>query len=266
VEVGGLSPREAQDRVVEVLGKYLKTPQVVVSIQQFRSQRVMVTGQVAKPGYQPLTDVPLTLLAAISNAGGTAELRGHNDTRALGANNSGQANDAMEFPDLSHVILRRNDREYVIDVQKILRAGEVSRDVTLQDGDVVVVPPTRRGNVYVLGEVMRPALVEIRPEATDLAEVLLAAGGVNQLSANPRRIYVIRGDFAGPEIYQLNSKAPDALLLAQQFPMKSQDVVYVAEAPVGYWNRTLSQILPTLQGLLSTAVIANTVDTLNRNN
>ena len=266
MKVAGLTLREAQETIVHKLGTFLKTPQVVVSVKEYRSQRVMVTGQVEKPGYQPITDVPLTLLGAVSFAGGISELRGRSDTRAVGFNRTSQNVVPAEFPDLARVTLRRRGMQYTIDLKKILGDGDISRDIRLENGDVVVVPPTQRANVFVLGEVVNPALVEIRKGDTDLAQVLMAGGSINQLSANPRRIYVIRGDFNGPTIYQLNSKHPDAFLLAQQFQMEPQDVVFVAQSPVGYWNQQLQQILPTVQGLLSTAVIVNTVDNLSNNN
>ena len=265
VEVAGLTLREAQHRIVTALSKYLRAPQVIVSIREYRSQRVMVTGQLQKPGYQPVTDVPLTLLGAISNAGGISELRGRRDPRALGGATQ-QNQIPAEFPDLSRVMLKRGGKSYELDVDRILAAGDISQDVVLRDGDVVVVPPTRRTAVVVMGEVLRPALYEVAADDTSLAQMLMAAGGINQLTANAQRVYVIRGDFQRPTIFQVDLRSPDALLLAQKFPIEPKDVVYVAEAPVARWNRALQQILPTVQGLLSTAVIANTIDNLDDGN
>ena len=261
VRVGGLTLREAQARIVEALSKYLRNPQVIVAVREFRSQRVMVTGQLQKPGYQPVTDVPLTLVGAISNAGGIAELRGGRDPRPVGA--SAQQNQAVaEFPDLRRVVLKRAGKNYELNVAEILSSGDVNRDTLLRDGDVVVVPSSRRAGVIVMGEVVRPALFEVTPDDTSLAQVLMAAGGINQLTANARRVYVIRGDFSKPTIYQIDARSPDAMLLASGFPVEAKDVIFVAEAPVARWNRALQQILPSLQGLLSTAVIINTVDNL----
>ncbi|WP_084615818.1 polysaccharide biosynthesis/export family protein [Solimonas flava] len=264
VPVAGATPAEAQSRVIRALSTYLKTGQVVVAVAAFRSQRVMVTGQVQKPGYQAITDVPLTLIAAISASGGILQLRGQQDPRAITTSTQTQTTVA-EYPDLRHVLLKRGNTEYVVDVERMLKTGDVREDFVLQDGDVVIVPPLKHDVLFVLGEVVRPALVEVTSGDANLAKVLVAAGGVNQLTANARRIYVIRGDFEDPKIYQLDSRHPDALLLAQKFELQANDVVYVAEAPIGRWNRALSQILPTLQGLLSTAVIVNTVDNLGGN-
>lgn len=264
VQVAGLSLKETQEAVVKALSGYLKQPQVVVSVEEFRSQRIMVTGQVQRPGYLPVTDVPITLIGALSTVGGITEMRGDSDPRVVGTQ-TGQIQAAVASPDLRHVILKRGGATYEINVQKVLASGDVKRDPLLIDGDVVVVPTVHRSNVFVLGEVTRPGLLEVNRDDTDLADALMASGGINQLTANASRVYVIRGDYKRPTVYQVDAGRPDAMLLAQKFQILPSDVIYVAEARATRWNRGLSQILPTVQGLLSAAVVANTVDNLNRN-
>lgn len=262
VKVGGLSLKEVQDAVVKGLSGYLRSPQVLVTVKEFRSQRVMVTGQVEKPGYIPVTDVPMTLIGALSTVGGITERRGSTDPRVVGSSLQGSGQGAEEYPDLRNVVLRRNNQRYRIDVTALLASGNAGQDPVLQDGDVVVVPSALRANAFVLGEVARPGLLEIDRNDTDLADLVMYAGGINQLSANPSRVYVIRGDYRKPTVYQVDASRPDAFLLAQKFRIRPNDVVYVSEAGATRWNRSLSQIMPTIQSLLSTAIVANTVDDL----
>jgi polysaccharide export outer membrane protein len=261
IVVAGLSLKEAQEAVVKALSGYLRAPQVVVTVKEFRSQRIMITGQVEKPGYLPITDVPMTLIGALSTAGGILERRGGNDPRPVGAQ-LGQQQVPLEYPDLRHVTLKRGGVNYVVDANAILASGDIALDPVLLDGDVVVVPSFQRANIFVIGEVTRPGLLEVDKNDTNLAGALMSSGGVNQMTANPSRIYVIRGDYKHPDIYQVDAGRPDAMLLAQKFTILPNDVIYVSEAGATRWNRALQQILPTVQGLLSTAIVANTVDDL----
>jgi polysaccharide export outer membrane protein len=74
VQVGGLTPREAERRIADILGKsYLQNPQVNVFVSEYASQDVTVTGTVKEPGVYPIKG-RTTLLQAIAMAGGIDEL------------------------------------------------------------------------------------------------------------------------------------------------------------------------------------------------
>ena len=84
---------------------------------------------------------------------------------------------------------------------------------------------------------------------TTLAEALADAGFVNQVTSDPAWVYVMRSDNGTSELFHLNARTPDALLLAESFPLLPRDVVYVDVAAVARWNRVVSNILPTSQML-----------------
>lgn len=257
LKVQGSSIREVQGQVVKELSRFIKTPQVSVSVVQFRSQKVLVAGQVPKPGYLPVTDVPLTLLGALTAVGSTPQMRSDLVARPI---TSQPQQVQPESGDYRRVQLSRGSVVETIDVLALLRAGNLSRDPLLQDGDVIYVSPIERNYVYVLGEVRQPAVLEIVEKRTSLAEVLMASGGINQLTAKAERVYVIRGQLQKPDVFQLDANEPDALLLADAFVVQPRDVVYVAEANISRWNRFLSQIAPSLQTLLQGGIFANTVN------
>ncbi|HUR41145.1 MAG TPA: polysaccharide biosynthesis/export family protein [Verrucomicrobiae bacterium] len=258
VKVQGSSIREMQDQVVKELSRFIKTPQVSVSVTQFRSQKVLVAGQVPKPGYLPVTDVPLTLVGALTLAGSTPLLRGDLVARPVGTQQ--QQNPQAESGDYRRVQITRGSKVEIFDVLALLKSGDLRRDPLLQDSDVVYVTPVERSYVYVLGEVKQPALLEIVERRTSLAEVLMASGGVNQQTAKAERVYVIRGRLEKPDVFQLNANEADALLLADAFMVQPRDVIYVAEANISRWNRFLTQIAPSLQTLLQGGIFANTVN------
>src|SRR5450432_2462048 len=70
-QVAGLEPQEIADLVRKKLveGDVLRDPSVAVDIKEYNSKRVVVLGQVQKPGSFPLTP-GFTLIQAISQAGG----------------------------------------------------------------------------------------------------------------------------------------------------------------------------------------------------
>ena len=63
----------------------------------------------------------------------------------------------------------------------------------LANGDLVRVAPRADNKVFVMGEVTKPAAVELRDGNLSLNEALGEAGGMNQLSANAGEVYVVRG-------------------------------------------------------------------------
>ena len=67
--------------------------------------------------------------------------------------------------------------------------GSSRRDVLLQDGDVVFVRPAQR-RVAVMGEVIRPAIYELRPEET-LGDAIRMAGGL-RFTAYVGRVHIER--------------------------------------------------------------------------
>ena len=74
--MSGLTPGDVETLLRDLLGKdYLVNPQVSVSVQEFRSQRVFILGEVEKPGTYAMTG-QTTLLDVLSQAGGPGKSAG----------------------------------------------------------------------------------------------------------------------------------------------------------------------------------------------
>jgi polysaccharide export outer membrane protein len=70
MQAGGRTPDEfSRDLETALKARYMKNPQVIVTVKNAQSQRVTIDGAVNKPGVYPLTG-PTTLLQAISLGGG----------------------------------------------------------------------------------------------------------------------------------------------------------------------------------------------------
>lgn len=70
MQAGGRTPGEFSEDVEKALKtKYMKDPQVIVTVKNAQSQRVTIEGAVNKPGVYPLSG-PTTLLQAVAMGGG----------------------------------------------------------------------------------------------------------------------------------------------------------------------------------------------------
>jgi polysaccharide export outer membrane protein len=70
IQAGGRTPGELSGDIATALkAKYMKDPQVIVTVKEAQSQKVTVDGAVMQPGVYPLTG-PTTLLQAVSLARG----------------------------------------------------------------------------------------------------------------------------------------------------------------------------------------------------
>jgi len=232
IHVAGQTPQQVRDRLSAALAPYIHNPQLDLRVLAYRSQRVQVTGDVHSPGPLAITDVPLTLVDAITRSGG-----------------------ATDNADLQRVRLTRGGKSYSLDANGLLDRGEISQNVMLQDGDIVNIPDRTDSRVFVMGEVKQPTAVQMIRGSLTVADSLTTAGGILDTDANPRQIYVIRGMRAhpnSPDIYRLDMTQPDALLLSTQFPLQPFDVVYVGTSSAVQFNRVMQQVLPTLQTIFFT--------------
>jgi polysaccharide export outer membrane protein len=242
VEVAGKRVTEIRELLTERLSNYIEEPQVDVSVAAFRSKRVYITGAVKEPGTLPLTNIPLTLLDAVNSVGGIAE-----------------------EADWTNVVVTRNSQDYRFNLRDLYQDGDTQQNMLLQPGDVIHVAHNDASRVFVMGEVRRPAAVNVSRNGMSLAEALSEAGGISEQTANAEGIFVLRQSESGSEhlidVYQLNAKSATAFVLADQFALQERDIVYVTAAPVSRWNRVISQLLPSVSGLYQ---VTRTDTELNR--
>lgn len=228
--VQGKTLPEIQNMLEGRLKRYIKTPQVSVNVTEFRSQRVSISGAVGQPGQLPITNIPVTLLDAIDQAGG------------LAAN-----------ADTQNVKLTQNGVDRTISLQEILQYGDLSQNQLLNHGDIVYVPTTENSKVYVMGEVNQQTSLPIGGHGLSLTQALGEANGMNQALADATGVFVVRNaphDIEKPiHIYQLNLKDATAYALGNEFKLRANDVVFVTAAPLSRWNRVMSLLTNSVSNL-----------------
>lgn len=231
IKAAGRTAAEVRIELAQKLTRYLAEPQVDVSVLSYRGRRAFASGEIKNPGPRPITDVPLRVTDLVAQSGGLTEKA-----------------------DLRNAILTRKGIAQPLNLYALYYQGDLGQDVLLQEGDIVTVPERRFDKVFVLGEVLEPQSKIMPLGRYTLSEALSDAGGLNQTTSNAAQVYVLRGTDSGrPQIWHLNAKAPDALILADSFELRPRDVVFVDPAAVTRWSRVLNQILPTSTFLVTGA-------------
>ncbi len=110
----------------------------------------------------------------------------------------------------------------------------------------VQVAKFRNRSIYVLGEVKKPDMHPLTDKPLTLMEALSMSGGIDPSNADPTHIYLVRGSYVKPDIFWIDATVPQNLMIAQQFALQENDVVYVSSASLSGWNRFINQVLPTL--------------------
>ena len=184
VQAGGLTIRSFEVELKKRLADgFFKNPQVTVAIEQYRSQRVFVTGEVRSPGAYPLTG-DMTLIEALAKAGSTTSNASEEVVVVRGTK-------GVDGP---IAIDAAGDKEILRFNLKDLQSGAASvRNIDLRDGDTIYI--ARAELVYIFGEVKNPAAYPIKTDTTVL-QALSLAGGVTPNGAINRTkiIRVVEGD------------------------------------------------------------------------
>jgi len=193
VKAAGMSPTELERKLTTLLGDgYFKHPQISVSVKQYKSQRVFVTGEIPKPGpYGLRPDRKLSSL--LQDLGDLGPGVGHEvvvirppDPAAAGA----AAEDGWErvspTPEATPAAPRgegpmlpgdvEGTQVYRVNIRE-LRSGYPDRDIDLQVGDTVYFPKT--AHVYVTGFVAKPGILAYE-EGLTVYQAINLAGGVTE--------------------------------------------------------------------------------------
>jgi polysaccharide export outer membrane protein len=284
VTVNRMTLGEVKQLLMEKYRPFLKRPPLVtLTLLQMRPVRVVVAGEVNRPGtYEPLVSqnrdvtLPGTLRQDSSPPSERRMLlQWPTLTEALQV-----AGGITQQADIRQVMVRRpmrGDRVQVMqaDLWSLIQAGSAEHDITLRDGDVIVVPQAekidpamahrlgtasfspRNIKVQVVGEVKTPGSIEV-PTNSSLNQALLAAGGFNDERAQTSEVEFVR---LNPDGTVDKRKIPVDLASApneQNNPiMRNNDVIVVQRSgatKVGDEARGFGRILTpfaALGGLLN---------------
>jgi polysaccharide export outer membrane protein len=234
LQAAGLTAQELRTEITKRLSdKILNDPQVDVRVTGYNSLKIFVSGEVKKPGYISFDEKPMTLPVALAEAGGFTD-----------------------EADLSMIQIRRDGKVYNLDYSSIFASDLAVDKILLKPNDKLFVSSKaetqKDDRVFVLGEVQRSGVVNMRDGRLSLIDALASSGGLQAVNASARSVYVIRNTSQERiDVFHLNAKNAMALAMADRFDLTSHDIVYVDASDLVTWNRIMNLILP------SSAIISN---------
>lgn len=154
-QAAGYDPIELEEALRVQYKRFIHEPQITVHIQEYRSFRVSVVGNVKTPGVLELRGRK-TLLEALAMAGGLDPDAG----RSVRLTRVGS----------------KDAQSVLIDLDQLAQTGDARLNPSLIPGDVINVP--KAGIFYVEGMVNKPGAYPLLTETT-VTQALVVAGGVN---------------------------------------------------------------------------------------
>jgi polysaccharide export outer membrane protein len=222
----GKSVIQVQHLVTQKLETFYIKPEVTVRVLDFQNNKAFVLGRVSKPGVVNFPGKG-TLLEALALAGGIPD---QNRVTSL----------------TKCAIIRGNDIIIWIDLQDLLRNGNMALNAPVRNNDVIYIPEAADELVYVLGEVASPGAIQIKSGMNVLKAIMLA-GGINK-NADPEKVFVIRQQTVKGDVIRVNlKKLLETGDFAQNFSLMPNDIIYVSTGGLSSLNYTIEKILPSMQ-------------------
>ena len=229
LKADGKTVEELRKDLTLKLSTVLKDPQIDVSITEYNSQKIIVSGVFESPGSYSIETVPKTLAQVVSTA---------NPIQNISSN--------YEQGDLTSLKLTRDGSIYDIDYEYLSRNSQLLNNIYLKNGDVIHLSDSSLMNVFVLGEAQEPKTIRINRRNLPLSSVLGQAKGLDNAYSKNSSVYIFRPSDAEnqPRIFRIDMTSPSGYLLADKFEVHSRDIVYIGTKNVTNWSRIFRQLIP----------------------
>lgn len=197
---------------------------MIARVLSYQGQRYSVQGNVLKGGQFYLSDQPVSVYTALGMAGGVSAEQGDN----------------------ASITLVRQGRSYSLNTVELEKAGLSLHNLLIQPNDTLYVNNRENQKIYVMGESGKNQSLPIRDQGMSLSDVLGESLGLNPLSASRSKVYIVRSqpNALHTEVYQMDLTSIADFGLANQFKMRSNDIVYVDASGLARWQRVVNQMIP----------------------
>lgn len=242
VRAAGQSPQKLEEEIVRRLQGKANQPQVLVRVIRNATSNITVVGEVGTSLRMPLTAKGERLLDALAAAGGLRQPVGK-----------------------TTIQITRGDLVQSMALDSVIQ--DPKQNIVLQAGDVVTALH-KPLSLTILGATSKNEELEFEAQGITLAQALARAGGLNDFRANAEGVFIFRleeplvigaagenlpltPDGKVPVVYRVNLKDPGTFFVAQGFPMRNKDVMYVANAPAAELQKFLNILVSVTNPILN---------------
>ena len=219
-----LTLNEAQNILLQIIQNFYKNPDLQINIEEFNSSKVYIVGAVRNQITINLDQKPIRLIEA-----------------AIKANFNPSAADKLYG---TKGFLRRDNKVYKINLANSFKSTDNKENFYLKKNDVIFIDRNSDA-IHVFGEILKPGVYF--PNMDYSLTELISTSGLNQLTANAKKVYVIRekyNSFLEVDVFKIDIRNPINLIAGKKFKLQAKDIVFIPPTEIVKWNRTISLLLP----------------------
>ena len=233
---------EVENSILASLKARANQPQVMVRMSKNLTSQITIVGEVNSSALLSLTPKGERILDAIAAVGGVK-----------------QAVNKIT------VQLTRENIVQSLSLDKIIQDSR--QNIKLEPGDVLTIF-FQPNSFTVLGATVKNDEVAFEGQGITLAQALGRVGGFNDNRADSKGLFIFRfedpkslsqkykpevltSDGKAAIIYQVKMDDPATFFVAQNFPIKNKDVIYVANSPAAELQKFLNIIVSVVYPLVS---------------
>jgi len=243
LRAAGNTPEALRRIITDRLKDQTPDPQVQVRRLAGDGSTVTLIGATGQ-GVFPIERPTRTLAAMLANAGGIS----------------------VE-PDIAQVTVLRGDQQGKIWFQDLFNHPEL--DIALRGGDRILVEEDSRA-FTALGATASQSRIPFETKNLSALEAIAQVGGLITTAADPTGVFIFRNepaevagqvlgrsDLVGAQrlVYVLDLTEPNGLFMARDFVIRDGDTLYVTEAPLTQWNKTISALTGSLGTVASLSTL-----------
>lgn len=236
ITAAGKSLQEIENEIIKRLHGKANQPQVLVRLTRNTSANVTVVGEVTNSARMPLSPRGERLLDALAAAGGVK-----------------QPVNKMTMQ------ITRGDVVHAMPLERVIL--DPKQNIILQPGDVITAM-YQPLSFTVLGATGKNEEQNFEAQGISLAQALARAGGLQDARADAQGVFIFRfedqdamdwkskptmtPDGKVPVIYRVDLKNPATFFVAQGFPIRNKDVLYVSNAPAAEMQKFLNIVTSSI--------------------